>query len=132
MARTGLVVLSCAVTFAATLQGQAPPANERDQRQRSLLALPVALEPGPDHLQRGDFAAAVAVLEKQLPYIDGNRRYLAALRDAYRGHVRQLEQAGKADEAKKYKGFLDILDPPTRASATTAPATPAASAPREP
>src|SRR5262245_42620628 len=114
MARTGLCVLCCAVTLAAALRGQAPPADGPDQRQRTFLAVQVALDQGLDHLQRGDYAAAVAALEKQLPCIDGNRRYLAALRDAYKGHVRQLEQAGKHDEARKYRSFLEILEPPAR------------------
>ncbi len=115
MARTGLRALSCAVILSVLLGA------EPDQRQRTLLAVQVALEQGLEHLQRGDFAAAVAALEKQIPYIDGNRRYLAALRDAYRGHVRQLEQAGRRDEARKYKSYLEVLEPAPRAATAKAP-----------
>lgn len=120
MARTGLCVLSCAVILSAALRGQGPPPAEPDLRQRTLLAVQVALEKGLEQLQRGDFAAAVATLEKQIPYIDGNRRYLAALRDAYRGYVRQLEQAGRQAEAKKYRGFLEVLEPAPRGAASAA------------
>jgi hypothetical protein len=128
MARIGLCVLSCAVILSAALRGQAPsgPGAEPDRRQRTLLAVQVALEQGLEHLQRGDFAAAVASLEKQLPYIDGNRRYLAALRDAYRGYVRQLEQAGRQAEANKYRGFLEVLEPAPRGAATATAAVPEA------
>lgn len=126
MARTGLCVLACAVIVSAALLG-----GEPDQRQKTLLAVQVALEQGLEHIQRGDFANAVTVLEKQIPYIDGNRRFLAALRDAYRGHVRQLEQAGKHDEAKKVRTYLEILDPSARTATATAPA-PTTQAPREP
>lgn len=112
-----LVLLVCLVASAT-------PAADPEQRQKTLLAVQVALEQGTELIQKGDFAAAVAVLDKQLPYIDGNRRYLNALRDAYRGHVRQLDEAGRKAEAARMRGFLDILGPPARAADT--PVTPPA------
>ena len=87
-----------------------------DRKQQAILAVQVALDQGQQCLQQGDYVGAVAILEKQLPYIDGNRRYLHALRDAYRGLVRQLDQAGKTAEARRYRGFLEILETPDASS----------------
>lgn len=98
-------------------------------RQRNQLAVQSALEQGTALLQRGDHAAAVAVLEKQIAHIDGNRHYLAALREAYRGHLYQLEKDGKQEEAKKYRSFLEILDPSVRQARPASAATAAAPAP---
>jgi hypothetical protein len=126
MAWTGLRVLLCASAAAALVGLPAAGGDDPERRQKNLLAVQVALEKGQEFLQRGDYAAAVAVLEKQIPYIDGNRRYLAALADAYRGHVRRLEQDGRHAEARKYRGFLDILDRPGRGGASAqAPVKPA-------
>src|SRR5579885_2843075 len=58
--------------------------------------------------------AAVHVLEQQLAKINGNREYLACLRDAYRGHIKELRQAGRGDEAQTYLRRLEILDPGAR------------------
>ena len=89
----------------------------------ALVVVNAALLKGKDHLQRGEFAEAVAVLEKDLGLIDGNREYLMALRDAYAGLVPRLQAAGRYDEMKTYQGRLAILDPAaTATSATTAPA----------
>ncbi len=116
MARISLRALLCAVVlFAST---GVVGGEHSEQHQKTLLAVQVALEQGQQHLQRGDYAAAVAVLEKQVPYIDGNKRYLEVLRDAYRGLVGQLEGTGQSEEAKKYRGFLEILDPVTRPTAS--------------
>ena len=79
MARTGLRVLLCALAAAALVGLPAAGGDDPERRQTNLLAVQVALEKGQEFLQRGDYAAAVAVLEKQIPYIDGNRRYLACL-----------------------------------------------------
>jgi hypothetical protein len=84
--------------------------DDRD-RYRATLSVQVALEQGLQHLQRGQFAEAVSVLEQKIASIDGNRRYLMALRDAYRGHVRQLRAANRLAEARVYEARLQILEP---------------------
>lgn len=117
MARTSLRALMCAVVLLACRAASA--GDGPDQRQKTLLAVQVALEQGQELVQKGDYAAAVAVLEKQIPYIDGHKRYLALLRDAYRGHVTSLEKAGDVARAKKYRGFLEILEPAPRAAVVT-------------
>jgi hypothetical protein len=117
MARTSLRALLCAALLLASRPASA--GDGPDQRQKVLRAVQVALEQGQELVQKGDYAAAVAVLEKQVPYIDGNKRYLALLRDAYRGQVTALEKAGDASGAKKYRGFLEILEPTPRAAVAT-------------
>src|SRR3954469_11366017 len=103
MARTGLRVLLCACVLTAGLTAwRATAGDGPDQRQRKLLAVQAALEKGLAALQRGDHATAVVELEKEVAHIDGNRQYLNALRDAYRGHVADLDRAGKHDDAKRY------------------------------
>lgn len=110
MARYSLTLALAGVILVTALSLSASGSNP-DQRQRNLLAVNVALDQGLSLIQRGDFAGAVMVLEKHIAYIDGNRAYLDALRDAYRGQVRQLEQSGKTEEAKRARSFLDILEP---------------------
>jgi tetratricopeptide (TPR) repeat protein len=104
-----VVLLALAASTLSVLAG-----DDFDVRKRNLLALQSALEEGLEHLQRGHYKEAVAALEKRIALIDGNRRYLVALRDAYRGYIRQLHQAGKHEEAAKYQQFLDILEPSQR------------------
>jgi tetratricopeptide (TPR) repeat protein len=94
-------------------------AGERD-RIRDSLATQSALEQGLEQIQRGRFAEAVAILEKRIALIDGNRRYLIALRDAYRGYIKQLEAENRTAELKLYRGRLAILEPPGRATAVSA------------
>jgi hypothetical protein len=99
--------------------------RELDIRKRNQLAVQAALVEGLDHLQHGQYREAVLALEKQIALIDGNQRYLMALRDAYRGLVRQLQQTGKHQEAQKYLGFLAVLEPSTfRERAASAPSSP--------
>ena len=100
MARDGLRLLLCAVIGCAALPCQAAaPDDDAEARLRNQLAVQAALQQGLDHLQRGNYQAAVYVLESQLARIDGNRQYLAALRDAYRGYVRELQQSNRQAEA---------------------------------
>ncbi|MFO0925727.1 MAG: hypothetical protein U0736_01660 [Gemmataceae bacterium] len=130
MARTrSRVLLAACLVLAGFAVRPAGAADDPTRRQRNVLAVQVALEQGTALVQRGDYASAVAVLEKQIAHIDGNRQYLAALRDAYRGYVAQLEREGKQADARKYRGFLEILDPSAR---TARPAEPVAVAPTAP
>jgi hypothetical protein len=123
MARDGLRLLVCAGLL---LSAGAPPARAQagdDAEGRKFLgqlAVQRALEEGRARLKRGDFAGAVAVLECQVSRINGSHEYLDALRDAYRGLVRDLVQAGRAAEAGRYQERLDALDPPAGVKAAPA------------
>src|SRR5262249_30905096 len=43
--------------------------------------------------------------------INGSPTYLAVLREAYRGYVKELRQAKQETEAQRYQQRLQILDP---------------------
>jgi tetratricopeptide (TPR) repeat protein len=109
MTREGLFSLLVAGWLSV---GMTPAWAEPDgpSRIEKLLAVNAALRQGRDHLQRGEYASAVAVLESRVEWIDANREYLFTLRDAYMGHVRQLKQAGKDDEVERYLKRLRALD----------------------
>lgn len=112
MARTTLgSTLAGCVLLLGIVGHSASGGGDPNQRQRNLLHVQQALGEGLAMIQRGDFAAAVALLEKHIAHIDGNRIYLTALRDAYRGHVASLEKAGNLAEAKRVRSFLEILEP---------------------
>src|SRR5262249_26901913 len=139
MARDGLLALLCAVAlFGAPLLIAAPP-EDNGGKLASVLAVQKALQEGRDALQRGDCKAAVFILESQVARIDGNRDYLAALREAYRGYVRELQQANRHAEVSTYQTRLEILDggaalerTASRTAAATLPPPPGHKAVREP
>jgi hypothetical protein len=116
MARKGLILLLCAgVTAAACLLLTVAPGGaadeDRDAKLRSLLAVQKALADGRDFLKSGEFRAAVTVLEARVVYIDGNKEYLDALRDAYIGYIRELKQSNRGAEAATYVRRLECCDP---------------------
>src|SRR5262245_67134 len=74
------------------------------------LAVHTALLQGTDLLKRFEYKEAVHVLESQISRINGNRQYLTALRDAYRGYIDELRRENNEDEAKLYARRLAILD----------------------
>lgn len=78
-------------------------------------------------LAKGDTKNAVALLEANLHLINGNKDYLAALRDAYWAHAKELQRGNRDQELRAVLMRLRILDPtaelPIRPVATTATAT---------
>jgi hypothetical protein len=136
MARKAFVLLLCGAALAgAGLLLAAPPApapdDEHGKKLEHLLAVQKALQQGRDCLKRGDFPAAVTLLEARVAYIDGNKDYLDALRDAYVGYIRELKQGNRAAEAATYLRRLECCDPgallevngpPARAAPAAAPA----------
>jgi len=84
------------------------------------LAVQTALLQGTDHVKRFEYKEAVQILESQLPRINGNRQYLTALRDAYRGYIDELRREKKDDEAKLYTRRLAILDGKPQGKSTVA------------
>jgi hypothetical protein len=128
MARTGLCLCVCAALGAALCLGGlgARAGDDPDARVHGQLALQQALQEGLDHLNHGRFREAVSALERQIARIDGNRRYLAALRDAYKGYVAQLKRAGNFTEARRYEGFLAVIEPGVRKDPPAAPTPPPA------
>jgi hypothetical protein len=130
MARDGIAALLCATVLFTPLVPTLAAEPEREGAVATVLAVQQALTQAREAMGAGQYGAAVHVLEQQLSKINGNREYLAALRDAYRGHVRDLRQAGRADEAQTYLRRLEILDPGARLDFTDLrPAAPVAAAP---
>lgn len=116
MARDGLspFVLGVALFLTTATAQPSSAADDPDAKFKAQLAVQAALQQGRDCLQRGDYQAAVYCLEKEVPRINGNRDYINALKDAYRGYVRELQGANRTEEARLYVSRLQILDPACR------------------
>ena len=111
MARKGpCLLLAAALLLAAPLRVGAAPDDDQ-KKILNLLAVQKALQEGRDALKRGDFQAAVTVLEARIAYIDGNKAYLDALRDAYLGYIRELKKNNRGAEASTYVRRLECCDP---------------------
>jgi hypothetical protein len=98
----GLAVLSLVPTLCRAQDDPAVSAK---------LAVQTALQQGREQLLRGNYQTAVYTLEAQIARIDGSREYLSALRDAYRGYIKELRLANKNADADEYLKRLRILDP---------------------
>jgi hypothetical protein len=131
MAREGIAALLCATVLVTPLIPSLSAEPERDAAVTTLLAVQQALKGGRESMAAGQYGTAVHTLEQQLSRINGNREYLACLRDAYRGYVKELRQAGRSDEAQTYLRRLEILDPGARLDFPDGPrpAAPVAAAP---
>src|SRR5437667_80395 len=74
------------------------------------LAVQKALLQAKDYLVQADAKKAVEVLEANLGRINGDRRYLMLLRDAYRAYVKDLMVANQPAAAEVYQNRLKILE----------------------
>lgn len=99
--------LCCAILFCLHTSGYA---QETDKKMRKLLATQKAFQEGGDHLRKGNFQAAVFILESQMNDIDGNKEYLDLLKQAYQGYLRDLHAKGLTQETIRYQKRLDIMD----------------------
>lgn len=107
--------LICAVVVAALSPDLfAGPQEDARARIDTQLAVQKALQEGRDQIQRGNFSAAVFALEKEIARIDGNKKYLDALVTAYRGCIRDMQQANRPGDVEVYLRRLEILDPGSR------------------
>lgn len=119
MVTPGLLVL-CAATFLLAEPKPVPvPTEDRDKAVAATLAVQTALEQGRDLVLRGEYRAAIYILEGQLTHINGNRVYLRALQEAYRGHIKALRLAKQEAAAETYAQRLSILDPGFRIESAT-------------
>ncbi len=85
-------------------------AADTDAKFQKILAVQKALLEGQDHFKKGNYQAAVFILEAQIASIDGNKEYLQLLHNAYQGHIRDLQAKGLTEEISKYDKRLQILD----------------------
>ena len=97
--------ISVALFFAQLLY-----AADTDAKFQKILAVQKALLEGQDHFKKGNYQAAVFILEAQIASIDGNKEYLQLLHNAYQGHIRDLQAKGLTEEISKYEKRLQILD----------------------
>ena len=97
--------ISVALFFAQLLL-----AADTDAKFQKILAVQKALLEGQDHFKKGNYQAAVFILEAQIASIDGNKEYLQLLHNAYQGHIRDLQAKGLTEEISKYEKRLQILD----------------------
>jgi hypothetical protein len=95
----------------------ARPEPDDQSRLQSVLQVQKALEQGSERLQRGDFRAAVEVLESRVHLIDGQRKYLDTLREAYIGYIAELKKDGRTVEVARYQERLEAIDPGARLTA---------------
>ena len=111
MARKGLcLLLGAALLLGASVRVGAAD-DDHDKKVLNLLAVQKALQEGKDALKRGDYQAAVTVLESRVAYIDGSKEYLDALRDAYIGYIHELKQTNRAGDVSTYLRRLQCCDP---------------------
>jgi hypothetical protein len=131
MPRLGLSALTLIlVATAAPTQDPKPDAVEK------ALALQKAMASARQYLTANLPAEAVGVLEAQLGTADGNRTFLALLRDAYVAELKRLELGGSPDPAAvaRVRRKLDLLGNPgpPAAEAPVAAAADAAPVPEPP
>jgi hypothetical protein len=136
-------LIRCAVLGAVTLllvlpfltAGPEADPSTFEEILNKALAVQAALREGREHLQHGQYQAAVRSLEREVTRAGGDKDYLAALESAYKGSIRELQQTNP-DLANTYAGRLAILDPgsmleqpksktPAVASLAATPAVPA-------
>jgi tetratricopeptide (TPR) repeat protein len=113
MARIGLLSLCAGVVIVAGPLTWLPHSlgEDRNDAVANALAVQTALTHAKSHLEHANPKAAVYELEKELARINGNREYLAVLREAYRAHIRELRLANQEEQAQQYQRRLLILDP---------------------
>jgi hypothetical protein len=126
MLRQTYSILLCAVlVIGAPLLVSAGPEEQQERRKiEDQVLVQTALKRGREHLQGGQFLAAVEALESQLHLANGNADYLSALRDAYVGCVQELKRANRLAEAVTYQRALDRLDPRASLEPGPVPAAP--------
>jgi len=112
MARKGRYLLLAAVLLLGALPFvRAAGDEDHEKKVLNLLSVQKALQEGRDALKRGDYQAAVTVLESRIAFIDGKKEYLDALRDAYLGYLRELKQNNRTTEILTYMTRLECIDP---------------------
>jgi tetratricopeptide (TPR) repeat protein len=103
-----LLGVATLVTAGAFLRSQTPA--DPEAAIDSALRIQKAMARADAYLLAGDAAQAVEALEAELPRINGNGKYLAKLRDAYRAYIPKLYADNQPALAKKYLERLCVLD----------------------
>jgi len=88
---------------------------------QKILTVQKAMLEGAEHFKKGNYQAAVFILESHIASIDGNKEYLSLLKNAYHGHIKNLEDKGLPEETGKYQQRLQILESTALAPTKVAP-----------
>src|SRR5262249_48639717 len=104
--------LGLCLTSAVVLGSLAVAANPGggDPAIENTLAVQKAVLQARDHLLQAEPKKAVDVLEANLTRINGDRKYLALLRDAYRSYLKDPSLANQPALADVYQKRLKILE----------------------
>ena len=108
------VPFHCGLLLALSLAGAILRADPPDANVPPIskeLAVQLALRQAQDHLKRGETRQAIEVLESRLAWINGNRDYLAALREAYTAHLKDLQLHNQDAEIPAVLAKLRLYDP---------------------
>ena len=133
MARKGrFYILAAVLLLGAPAFLHAAADEDHEKKVENLLAVQKALQEGRDALKRGDYQAAVTVLESRIAFINGQKEYLDTLRDAYLGYLRELKQTNRTAEIANYARRLECIDPGAVLELNATPAAPAATNPAKP
>jgi hypothetical protein len=109
----------------ASIHGQSAPEN--NARVGKALAVQQAMSTAREHLKSGKPADAVAVLEAEILYVNGNSTYLALMKEAYVACLKdQRERNAEPERQEHVRRQLRILDPTIKIDEVTAPAKPTA------
>jgi hypothetical protein len=91
---------------------RAQPSPETDARVGKALAVQQAMSTAREHLKSGKPAEAVAVLEAEILYVNGNSTYLALMKEAYVACLKDLKQKNAESARQEHvRRQLRILDP---------------------
>jgi hypothetical protein len=108
MVRLAIFVFPCLFFLQSSLIAQPDP----DPRIARALAVQKAISEARDYLQAKRPAQAVAVLEAEIMYVNGNEKFLAVMKDAYIAYLKDLKRAnGDAARLEHASRQLAILDP---------------------
>jgi tetratricopeptide (TPR) repeat protein len=109
MARRTLLPLA-AVLLTALLTGRAAAQGNPSPALENKIKIQMAMMQADEYRRQNQPAKAVEALEDKLALIDGDRKYLMRLLDAYRDYVIHLKHLGQDAQARKYLDLLAILD----------------------
>lgn len=116
-----MVRLTAAVCLIVTASVEAQPSPETDARVGKALAVQQAMNTARDHLRAGKPDEAVAALETQILFVDGNASFLALLKEAYLANLKDLRQRkAEPGQQEHIRRQLRILDPKSELDEATA------------
>jgi hypothetical protein len=119
-ASTLLLVAALATVLSPSPLPADPPAA--DAAVKDALALQQAMQEAKYFLQHGnDSKKAVALLELQLPKVNGNADFLRLIRDAYRARVQDLYLGKQPAQAEVFLERLCVLEPGAATDPTLRP-----------